>query len=88
MTPGRWGNGNMAVASPSTPRCASRPLTVPDASGCCATLARPPFALDQLRELNPERLRYEVTKPGPGGAGSLLLNPLELIDRIAALFHF
>jgi hypothetical protein len=47
--------------------------------------ARPPFALDRLRELGPERLRYEVTKPGPGGAGSLLLTPVELIDRIAAL---
>jgi hypothetical protein len=47
--------------------------------------ARPPFALDRLRELGPERLRYELTKPGPGGAGSLLLTPVELIDRIAAL---
>jgi hypothetical protein len=47
--------------------------------------ARPPFALDRLCELGPERLRYEVTKPGPGGAGSLLLTPVELIDRIAAL---
>jgi len=27
--------------------------------------ARPPFALDRLRELNPERLRYEGTEPGP-----------------------
>jgi len=47
--------------------------------------ARPPFALDRLRELGPERLRYELTKPGPGGAGSLLLTPVALIDRIAAL---
>ena len=45
----------------------------------------PSFALDRLRELGPERLRYELTKPGPGGAGSLLLTPVELIDRIAAL---
>ena len=29
--------------------------------------ARPPFALDRLRELGPERLLYEVTKLGPGG---------------------
>ncbi|MBA3506869.1 MAG: transposase [Betaproteobacteria bacterium] len=47
--------------------------------------ARPPFALDRLRELNPERLRYEGTKPGPGGSASLLLTPLELRDRRAAL---
>jgi hypothetical protein len=38
--------------------------------------ARPPFALDRLRELGPERSRYEVTKPGPGGGGRLLLAPL------------
>ena len=47
--------------------------------------ARPPFALDRLRELGPERLRYELTKPGPGGSSSLRLMPLDLIDRIAAL---
>ena len=47
--------------------------------------ARPPFALDRLRELGPERLRYELTKPGPGGSGPLLLTPLELIERIATL---
>ena len=34
--------------------------------------ARPPFALDRLRELDPERLLYESTKPGPGGNGPLL----------------
>jgi hypothetical protein len=47
--------------------------------------ARPPFALDWLRELGPEHLLYELTKPGPGGGGSLCLTPLELRDRIAAL---
>ena len=47
--------------------------------------ARPPFALDRLRELGPERLLYKGTKPGPGGGGPLLLTPLELIERIAAL---
>ena len=47
--------------------------------------ARPPFALDRLRELDPERLLYEGTKPGPGGNGPLLLTPLELLDRLAAL---
>ena len=47
--------------------------------------ARPPFALDRLRELDPERLLYEATKPGPGGSGPLLLTPLQLLDRLAAL---
>jgi hypothetical protein len=47
--------------------------------------ARPTSALDRLREHGPERLRHEVTKPGPGAAGSLLLTCVALIDRIAAL---
>jgi len=47
--------------------------------------ARPPVALERLRELDPERLRYEAAKPGSGGNGPLLLTPLELLDRLAAL---
>ena len=47
--------------------------------------ARPPFALQRLRELAPERLLYESTKPGAGGNGALRLTPLQLIDRLAAL---
>jgi hypothetical protein len=47
--------------------------------------ARPPFALDRLRDLDPERLLYESNKPGPGGNGPLRLTPLELLDRLAAL---
>jgi hypothetical protein len=47
--------------------------------------ARPSFALERLRELDGEHLLYESTKPGPGGTGPLVLTPLELIDRIAAL---
>ena len=47
--------------------------------------ARPPFALERLRELDGEHLLYESTKPGRGGTGPLVLTPLELIDRIAAL---
>jgi hypothetical protein len=47
--------------------------------------ARPPFALDQLRERDPERLLYVVTKPGLGGNGPLLLTPLPLLNDLAAL---
>lgn len=47
--------------------------------------ARPPFAVDRLRQLDPERLLYDSTKPGPGGSGPLHLTPLELLDRLAAL---
>jgi hypothetical protein len=47
--------------------------------------ARPPFALDRLRELAPKRSLYVGTKLGPGGSAPLLLTPLELLDRLAAL---
>jgi hypothetical protein len=47
--------------------------------------ARPPFALDRLRELDPEHLVYDPPKPGPGGSGPQCLTPLELLARLAAL---
>ncbi len=47
--------------------------------------ARPPFALDRLRALDPERLLYDASKPGPGGSRPQILTPLQLIDRLAAL---
>ena len=39
----------------------------------------------RLRALDSERLHYEATEPGPGGNGPLLLTPMELLDRLAAL---
>ena len=47
--------------------------------------ARPPFALERLREIDPEHLVYESVKPGPGGSVSLLPTPMQLLDRLAAL---
>ncbi len=47
--------------------------------------ARPPFALDRLRELDREHLIYDSAKPGPGGSAPQCLTPLELLDRLAAL---
>lgn len=47
--------------------------------------ARPAFALERLRQIDPEHLVYESLKPGPGGSVSLLLTPLELIERLASL---
>ncbi|MBK8387361.1 MAG: transposase [Candidatus Accumulibacter sp.] len=47
--------------------------------------ARPAFALERLREIDAEHLVYESVKPGPGGSISLMLTPLELINRLAAL---
>ena len=47
--------------------------------------ARPAFALERLREVDAEHLVYESLKPGPGGSIRLMLTPLELIERLAAL---
>jgi len=38
-----------------------------------------------LRQIDAEHLAYESIKPGPGGSISLMLTPLELIERLAAL---
>jgi hypothetical protein len=45
---------------------------------------RQPLALDRLRELDPERLLYESTKPAPDGNHSLVRTPLALLYRLAA----
>ena len=47
--------------------------------------ARPAFALERLREVDAQHLVYESVKPGPGGSVTLMLTPLELLDRLAAL---
>ena len=47
--------------------------------------ARPPFAADRLEEIDAQRLIYHLLKPCPDGRTDLILSPLELIDRIAAL---
>ena len=38
--------------------------------------ARPPFALERLRELDPDDLLYESTKQGPGGTGPQIHSPI------------
>jgi len=47
--------------------------------------ARPAFAAERLQELDAHRLIYQLPKPGPDGRTQLILSPLELIERIAAL---
>ena len=46
--------------------------------------ARPAFALERLSEIDAEHLVYESVKPGEGGNVSLMLTPLELIERLAS----
>ena len=47
--------------------------------------ARPPFALERLRQLDGEQLSYDHPKSGPGGSGPQILTPLKLLDRLAAV---
>ena len=47
--------------------------------------ACPPFTLERLLELDPERFIYDNPKADPDARGALILTPLELLDRIAAL---
>jgi len=63
-------------------------IAAADRAGCLRLLrycARLPFALDRLRELDPEHLVYDPPKPGPGGSAPQCLTPLELLARLAAL---
>lgn len=46
---------------------------------------RPPFALEHLQQRDAGHLVYHCPKPRPDGPRDLVLTPLELIDRIAAL---
>jgi len=47
--------------------------------------ARPPFALEHLHTLDAEHLIYHNSKPRSDSPRDLVLTPLELIDKIAAL---
>jgi hypothetical protein len=48
--------------------------------------ARPPFAEDRLSLVEPDTVVYTLTKPDPQGHSALILTPLELIQRLSALF--
>jgi len=47
--------------------------------------ARPTFAAERLKEIDAQRLSDHLPKPGRDGRTQLILSPLELIGRIAAL---
>ncbi len=49
--------------------------------------ARPPFALEHLHTLDADHLIYHNPKPRSDSPRDLVLTPLELIDKIAALIH-
>lgn len=47
--------------------------------------ARPPFALEHLQQLDAKHLCYHNPRHKPDEPGDLVLTPLELIDKVAAL---
>ena len=51
----------------------------------CRYLARPPIAQDRLTALADGRLRYELKKPWLDGKYAIVLEPLELLTRLAAM---
>ena len=67
-------SGNLAATS----NAASSPTASP-------ARAAPSVGTTSWLPIDPEYLVYESLKPGPGGSVSLLMMPLELIERLAAL---
>ncbi len=47
--------------------------------------ARPPFALERLRQLDGEQLSYDHPNRAHGGSGPQILTPFKLLDRLAAV---
>ena len=65
-----------------------RTLEADDRSGLERLLrycARPPFALQNLHQLDDEHLVYHNPKPRPGVPNDLVMTPLAMIGKIAAL---
>jgi hypothetical protein len=51
----------------------------------CRYLLRPPLALERLSESSHGQLLYELARPRADGSTHLLLDPLELIEKLAVL---
>ena len=51
----------------------------------CRDILRPPLALERLTESPGGQLRYQFRRPWSDGSTALLLDPLELLERLAAL---
>jgi len=51
----------------------------------CRYLLRPPLALERLTETSGGQLLYQLRRPWADGSVALLLTPLELLERLAAL---
>jgi hypothetical protein len=51
----------------------------------CRYLLRPPLALERLTESSGGQLLYQFRRPWSDGSTALLLDPLELLERLAVL---
>ena len=51
----------------------------------CCYIVRPPLALERLTESTGGPLRYQFRRPWSDGSTALLLEPVELLERLAAL---
>ena len=51
----------------------------------CRYILRPPLALERLTESTGGQLLYQFRRPWRDGSMALLLDPLELLERLAAL---
>ena len=51
----------------------------------CRYILRPPLALERLTESTGGQLLYQFRRPWSDGSTALLLDPLELLERLAAL---
>jgi hypothetical protein len=86
-----------ASATPTGPRCARlqgfslhADVAVPTRrrdrlEQLCRYLLRPPLALKRLTESSGDQLLYHFRRPSRNGSTALLLDPLELLERLAAL---
>jgi hypothetical protein len=51
----------------------------------CRYVARPPLATGRLARIDDERLSFQLKTPWADGTTHLILSPLELIEKLAAL---
>jgi hypothetical protein len=82
----RLNNATKAIPKTRVTQQPCHPSSLCSIPTCIASYdARPAFALERLREIDAEHLLYKTVKPRAGGSVSLMLTPLELIERLAAL---
>jgi len=86
-----------AAAAPTGPRCARlegfslhadvavRAPRRDQLEHLCRSLVRPPLVLDRLTETTGGQLLYQRRRPWRDASTALLLDPLELLERLAAL---